>query len=417
MNIVLFEDAAVEKLSPVTLLRPAYTIACGGLRLVDLAQAMGGVQGIVRPQLVEFQSDYFSASFDPTEPTLFLNARLAPDSRLVPRLMEKCSDSVNSQSSWCAAKSGVTVAAFTTPESTPNLTSTDGQTVADYLSCQLPASEMDASLFNYPHEIVGAQSELMARNLEFRIRWGSYQEVAERVYAPSEMAGRKLPGKLRNNVVFETDSGPILLEDDVSVGPFSVLRGPIYLGHGTSVSPHTLLKGPVCVGHTCKVGGEVSNAIIEPFSNKVHYGYLGASYVGCWVNLGAGTTNSNLKNTYGTIRVAYDNEKVDTGLQFLGCVIGDFTKTAINTSIYTGKILGACSNVYGTVTTNVPSFANYARSFGEVTQHPAEVMKVTQQRVFSRRNLVQEPKHLALLQTVFEQESGKRKLADEPPSL
>lgn len=413
MNIVLFEDAAVEKLSPVTLLRPAYTITCGGVRLIDLAQTMGEVSGVVRSQLAEFQTDYLTEKFDPTQPTLFLNARLVPDGRLVPRLMEKCSASASANSNWCVTVSESTVAAFTVPDATPNLKSTDGQTIADYLSCQLPASDLEASLLNYPHEIIGAQSDTFLRNLNFRIRQGEYQEVAERVFAPAKLFAGKLP----QHVAFETDNGPIVLDDNVSLGAFSVLRGPIYLGEGTSVSPHSLLKGPVCVGHRCKVGGEVSNAIIEPYSNKVHFGYLGSSYVGSWVNLGAGTTNSNLKNTYGTIRVSYDDEKVDTGLQFLGCVIGDFTKTAINTSIYTGKILGACSNVYGTVTTNVPSFANYARSFGEITEHPAGVMKVTQQRVFSRRNLVQEPRHLALLQAVYDQESQKRKLADQPPSL
>lgn len=156
---------------------------------------------------------------------------------------------------------------------------------------------------------------------------------------------------------------------------------------------------------------------MEAYSNKVHDGYLGSSYIGSWVNLGAGTCNSNLKNTYGTVRVEYEYGKVDTGMQFFGCIIGDYSKTAIQTSIYTGKMIGVCSNIYGMVTTNVPSFANYARSFGEITEHPVDVMEATQERMFQRRGVQQSEAHRRLLQAMYEIESPKRELANQPPSL
>ena len=408
MNIVLFEDSAVDQLFPITLTRPAYAVTCGSLRLVDVAQGLSSnLHGIERDYLSPFQADYFeSPDFDATLPTLWLNARLLPDAQLLPLLRSKAADS----GSWCSMSSSHVAIARTEAGLGPDLATSDQATVMDFLACQLPAMELDVQLLEYPHNIIAEHSRLMTSNLEFRIGSGDYRELADGVYGP---AGFELP----EHVVFDIKAGPIVIESGVSIGAFSVVRGPTYLAMEVMVAPHTLIKGSLSVGHTTKIGGELSASIIESYSNKLHFGYLGSSYVGSWVNLGAGTTNSNLKNTYGSIRVQYEDQKVDTGMQFLGCVIGDYTKTAIHTSIYTGKILGACSNVYGAVTTNVPSFANYARSFGEVTEQPAEVMEVTQKRVFHRRNMEQKPRHVALLRAIYAIEAPKRKLANQPPSL
>ena len=165
----------------------------------------------------------------------------------------------------------------------------------------------------------------MHSNLQWRLSVEDYQPIAEGVFAKGEV-------EIHSMTVLNADAGPILLEDGVKIGPFAVIRGPAYLGANSKIAPHSLLKGSVSIGHTCKVGGEVSQTVIEPYTNKSHYGYLGTSYVGSWVNLGAGTTNSNLKNTYGTIRLEVDGEKLDTGLQFLGCVIGDYSNCLLYTS-------------------------------------------------------------------------------------
>jgi glucose-1-phosphate thymidylyltransferase len=165
------------------------------------------------------------------------------------------------------------------------------------------------------------------------------------------------------------------------------------------------------------VGGEVEASVIEACSSKQHLGYLGHSYVGQWVNLGAGTSNSNLKNTYGSIRIEVGDRRVDTGLQFLGCIVGDMTRTAINTSIFTGKLIGTCSALYGFITTNVPSFVNYARSFGEITELSPAVMVELQKRVFLRRGIQQQDWHRQLLHDVYNRVALGRQLADRPVSL
>src|SRR5262249_16536497 len=148
--------------------------------------------------------------------------------------------------------------------------------------------------------------------------------------------------------------------------------------------------------------GEVEASIVEPYSNKQHSGFLGHSYVGSWVNMGAGTANSDLKNSYGPITMEYGGRKVATGMQFIGCFVGDHAKTAIHTRIFTGKTVGVCSMSYGFVSANVPSFVNYARSLGSLSEVPVEVAAKAQERMFTRRGVQQRPRDAQLLRDLHE---------------
>ena len=158
---------------------------------------------------------------------------------------------------------------------------------------------------------------------------------------------------------------------------------------------------------------------MEPYTNKQHHGFLGHSYLGSWINLGAGTCNSDLKNTYGIVNMEYHGQKVSTGSQFVGCVVGDYAKTAINTSIFTGKTIGVASMIYGFATTNVPSFVNYARTFSEYGCLPPEVIVTTQKRMFERRNVEQRPCDIQLIHDIYRmtQEERSDDLSVEPLSL
>jgi UDP-N-acetylglucosamine diphosphorylase / glucose-1-phosphate thymidylyltransferase / UDP-N-acetylgalactosamine diphosphorylase / glucosamine-1-phosphate N-acetyltransferase / galactosamine-1-phosphate N-acetyltransferase len=147
------------------------------------------------------------------------------------------------------------------------------------------------------------------------------------------------------HVVFDFSNGPIWLGDDVSVLSFARIAGPAFIGAGSS-----LLGGPcatISIGPRCKIRGELEESIVLGYSNKAHDGFLGHAYVGRWVNLGALTTNSDLKNNYGNIRIWTPGGDVDTGLMKLGCLIGDHAKTGIGALINTGSVIGAGSNIYG----------------------------------------------------------------------
>ncbi|MGC8556287.1 MAG: putative sugar nucleotidyl transferase, partial [Conexivisphaera sp.] len=165
--------------------------------------------------------------------------------------------------------------------------------------------------------------------------------------------------RIEEPVVIDASRGPVLIADDVRIEAFSRIEGPAYVGRGTVVhsariNPHTY------VGEMCRVGGEVEGSIIAGYSNKAHFGYLGHSYVGQWVNIGAGSVTSDLKNTYGTVRAG--RARADTGLVKLGSFIGDHAKLAIGTLVYAGKSIGGSSHVYGLVGVDVPPFTIYSSS-------------------------------------------------------
>jgi UDP-N-acetylglucosamine diphosphorylase / glucose-1-phosphate thymidylyltransferase / UDP-N-acetylgalactosamine diphosphorylase / glucosamine-1-phosphate N-acetyltransferase / galactosamine-1-phosphate N-acetyltransferase len=151
--------------------------------------------------------------------------------------------------------------------------------------------------------------------------------------------------RLEPHVVLDFSDGPIELQDGVTVQSFTRIAGPAYIGPATA-----LLGGPlnaVSIGPGCKVHGELEESVILGYSNKAHDGFLGHAYLGRWVNLGAMTTNSDLKNNYGTIRMWTPDGETDTGLMKLGCLLGDHVKTGIGALLNTGTVIGAGSNTYG----------------------------------------------------------------------
>jgi glucose-1-phosphate thymidylyltransferase len=275
---------------------------------------------------------------------------------------------------------------------------------------RLEVLDGELPLYEFPHDAIRYNQQAIGENLEYRLSRGGYREVSDGVFLAEGAT-------LGSHCVTSTQQGPILLDEHATVGPFCYLRGPAYLGRHSRVNEHAAIKDAVSLAHTTKIGGEVEASVVEAYSNKQHHGFLGHSYLGSWINLGAGTCNSDLKNTYGTVKMDYRGEQVATGMQFVGCIMGDYAKTAINTGIFTGKTLGACSMVYGFVTTNVPSFVNYARLFGQVTELTPEVMVATQQRMFLRRKVTQRPCDMQLLHAMYELTRHERQLAGEPLSL
>jgi UDP-N-acetylglucosamine diphosphorylase/glucosamine-1-phosphate N-acetyltransferase len=158
-------------------------------------------------------------------------------------------------------------------------------------------------------------------------------------------------------VVLDASDGPILIRRGATVASFTRIVGPTYIGQDSHVIGDAIRA--CSIGDVCKVRGEISSSIMLGHSNKGHTGFVGSSYLGRWVNLGAGTTTSNLKNTYGNVHLWTPRGTVDTGLQFLGSLIGDHAKTGIGTMLTTGCVVGAGANVYGGDVTpkRIPPFA------------------------------------------------------------
>lgn len=208
--------------------------------------------------------------------------------------------------------------------------------------------------------------------------------------------------------VLDTREGPIHLARGVVVGPQTVLRGPAYVGPGS-----TLLGGvleQLSCGPVCKLRGEVHASVILGYSNKAHDGYLGRALVGRWVNLGAMTTNSDLKNNYGTVRVPTGPDATeDTGLLKVGAFLGDHVKTGIGTLLNTGTVIGVGSNVFGGAMPPrwVPPFSWGSGS--QLVPYRLEAFLDTAEKAMARRDVPLTPRLRSFLTGVWERSSRDRK--------
>ncbi|TWU48498.1 Bifunctional protein GlmU [Rubripirellula tenax] len=411
MQIICFEDDRVDQLRPVAVARPAYAITSASFRLIDwLRRLPGTLSGSVRPYLRLIQSldhgiNDVPESIDDKDGVLLVNARITPTVDHEKVLLQLCKLShsgvvIDEDGSVLAARmTAADVASLVKDSESP----TPQPLVQKLLSKATGLDRLEHRLdaFCWPHEIVASHMKEMNTSMNRRLELGTYTETADGVFVGEGV-------QIGQYASVDTSAGPIVFEDNVKVGPFCYLSGPVYAGANTRVIEHSALKDGVSLGHTTKIGGEVEASVIEAYTNKQHHGFLGHSYLGSWINLGAGTCNSDLKNTYGKINITYGDRKVATGMQFLGCFIGDYSKTAINTSIFTGKVIGVCSMMYGFVTSNVPSYVNYARLFGQTSLLPADVMINTQKRMFARRKVEQRECDKQLIRDMYDLTSDER---------
>jgi UDP-N-acetylglucosamine diphosphorylase / glucose-1-phosphate thymidylyltransferase / UDP-N-acetylgalactosamine diphosphorylase / glucosamine-1-phosphate N-acetyltransferase / galactosamine-1-phosphate N-acetyltransferase len=211
------------------------------------------------------------------------------------------------------------------------------------------------------------------------------------------------------NVTFDARLGPIIIGNGASVESFSRIMGPCYIGPKARVYS-AIIGGGTSIFESCRVGGQVENSVIMPFTNKAHHGYLGDSYVGSWVNLGAGSTFSNMKNTYGNVRMVVSGKKVDSGMLKLGPVIGDMCKVSIGALVYAGKSIGAGSQVSGRADTDVPSFTYFDSGPKRLVELLLESIIETQRRMMERRGLTLSRSEEALIRGAFEATARERKL-------
>ena len=144
---------------------------------------------------------------------------------------------------------------------------------------------------------------------------------------------------IQPTALINAENGPVIIDDGVFIHGQTYLEGPLYIGPESMIKPFTQIKNSI-IGPECKIGGEVDTVIIQGFTNKVHDGHLGDSYLGEWVNLGAGTQSSNLKNNYVSVQVQVNAKIVDSNSLHIGCFMGDHVKTAIGTVINTGTSIG-----------------------------------------------------------------------------
>ncbi len=205
--------------------------------------------------------------------------------------------------------------------------------------------------------------------------------------------------RLAPTAVLDASDGPIVLDRKVEVGPHSQLVGPLYVGPGSLIKGGSRIGGETSIGAVCKIAGEVAETTLLDFSNKQHDGFIGHALIGSWVNLGAGTTCSDLKNNYGPVRVDLGFGPLETGRHFLGMLVGDHCKTAIGTMMNTGSCVGFSSNVFA-VGFPPKYLPNFSWGEGEGPAFDCDRAMVTAAAVMARRGCAFTEAHAQLFRTL-----------------
>jgi len=165
-------------------------------------------------------------------------------------------------------------------------------------------------------------------------------------------------GAILENCILNASEGPIYIAKNCKIMDGAILRGPIFINEGSIVKMGATIYGGTSIGKNCVVGGEIKNSIINNFSNKAHHGYLGDSIIGKWCNLGAGSSTSNVKNNGSDVMLQLANAELNAGNKF-GLLMGDYSRSAINTSFNTGTVVGTCCNIFteGLTPKYIPNFS------------------------------------------------------------
>jgi UDP-N-acetylglucosamine diphosphorylase / glucose-1-phosphate thymidylyltransferase / UDP-N-acetylgalactosamine diphosphorylase / glucosamine-1-phosphate N-acetyltransferase / galactosamine-1-phosphate N-acetyltransferase len=276
----------------------------------------------------------------------------------------------------------------------------------------LPAAAGEVAVWNYTWDLILANPEQLIKDFAAAGRSGLEGSVEE----PLAIRGSRSDvfigagARLHPMVVIDAEHGPVYIDEGAEIHPFTRIEGPCYIGK------NSILLGAKCregnsIGPMCRVGGEVEESIIQGYSNKYHDGFLGHAYVGEWVNLGALTTNSDLKNDYTTVSVSLDGkDSIDTGSTKVGSLIGDHTKTSIGTLLNTGAYVGAMALIAATgkpLPKFIPSFAWFLE--GVVTKgFGKQKLYETAKTAMGRRKRVWTPAQQSMWDEIFRLTAGPR---------
>jgi UDP-N-acetylglucosamine diphosphorylase/glucosamine-1-phosphate N-acetyltransferase len=245
-----------------------------------------------------------------------------------------------------------------------------------------PVAALSGTLLDRPWDLVAQNPERVRRDLE--LLWPQEDAPAGSVRIGTGVFSVAEGSVIEPGVFVDTSAGPVRISEGVRVHGPARLVGPLFVGPGSRILGGNV--GTSTIGPVSIVRGEVADSIFLGYTNKAHDGYIGHTLVGRWVNLGAFTTNSDLKNDYGSVTVWTPDGEMDSGLTKVGCFLGDHVKTGIGTLLNTGTVIGAGSNVFGGIMppTMVPPFSWGSGS--NLSQYRLQKFFQTAERAMARRS-------------------------------
>jgi len=409
--ICIFEDEGFSNLLPLTYLRPSYDLRCGILTLREkIITRLPNRKFIF--QCRKYLSNVLSERYLKTtvnnfdfESILFINGRILIDNYFINRC-KKLKDNTALVDS-----NGFFAAVNLTSSEIRNLTKVSDEFLMFNKLSNLVKIETQAKLVNYTWDLIKFNGEEIIKDFDLFGKKISKSDLNK--YHSVEVKNMNNIYVDRSAVIdpfvfLDASDGPIFIGNDVHIMSNSAIQGPAFIGDNSVIKMHTSIYHNTSIGEVCKIGGEIENSIIHSYSNKQHEGFLGHSYLSSWVNLGASTNNSDLKNNYGNISILLNGKTVDTKSQFVGLIMGDHSKSAINTMFNTGSVVGVSSNVFGSgfPPKYIPSFT-WGGSDSLVTYDFKKALEVAK-LVISRRNMNLSDAETDLLEKVFELTTTER---------
>jgi len=389
MNLVFFEENRKAFL-PLVFTKPLAKIRIGILTIEEKWVSFFNQKKTTLSYLTE---DYLSKKYPLTtqKENLFINAQFLPTKELIAFIQAE----INLNEAFVV--DGVIVVAKC---DIATFNAGNFETIVDISDFKLTEITHCTDIFTKNHLAIQQDFELL-----------TYGRTSEKISETNTIIGTAIfiekGAKVEATVLNATD-GPIYIGIDAEIMEGSLIRGPFALCEHATVKMGAKIYGATTIGPHSKVGGEVTNSVIQGYSNKGHDGFLGNSVIGEWCNLGADTNNSNLKNNYGEVTLwSYQTNKLEpTGLQFCGLIMGDHSKCGINTMFNTGTVVGVSANIFGGGFQQkfIPSF-----SWGESATFQLEKAFGVAEKVMERRKITLSEVDKDILTAIFEQTKVLRK--------
>ena len=349
MNIIIFEDLNISNLNPFSINHASFEIRCGILSNLDRIINVFGEEAnyylIVRKQIKNLiQEKYPRYTVNPKSipEGVYLNGAAIWNKKYIQKI-----------SSGYAFSSSGNLVAF---NSNDKINFEDISDVINKVSGV--TSDININYISYLWDCIDYFKSILLNDIELLELISNGDEFKDELTNNSLIDNSSILINKKNiyldktstiepGCILDANKGPIVFSNNVLIESGAIIKGPIFIDKHSIIKSGSKLNSNILIGPECRIGGEITSTIFQGYSNKQHDGFLGNSFIGEWINLGANTNNSNLKNNYGKIKFNFSNKIVDTNKIFLGVMIGDFTRTGISTMINTGSYMGLGANIFG----------------------------------------------------------------------
>lgn len=411
MQVAYFEDGRVDQFRPLVWLRPVFELLCGhsGLReRVNRYLAPTAWGAFVRPWLTEvYGEEHPAARLNKLDwlgqgPTLLINGRWLPQLTQLREIAE--GDAV-----W---HNDTLAALMISPSDIAHLDLSDIAASATQLAKSRREVAALGQWLDYPWDLVHRNGTQLEQDFRTRPHGPSKVTLGSQVavLGRDEDVYIDPSAQIDPFVVIDARSGPVWIDADVKVQPFTRIEGACYIGPRTQLFRANVKEG-TSMGPVCRVGGEIEASLFQGYSNKYHDGFLGHSFIAPWVNLGALSTNSDLKNDYSAVSVPLWGESINSGSTKVGCFVGDHSKTALCSLFNTGSSVGVMSMILPggrLLPKHIPSFSRIWHGAIEEFPEGLDSSLATARTAMGRRDCEFSPATERLLRTVYEMTASER---------